>query len=343
MMRPMNDSSTPPVAPRFDDILHAARRIEGMVLHTPLLRSQLPDIDAWLKPEYLQASGAFKLRGASHALARLDEGQRRRGVACCSTGNHGRAVAYAARMLGIPATVCLSSLVPQNKVSAVQALGARVCRVGNSQDEAQQEVARLVAEEGLTDIPPFDHADVIAGQGTIGLEILLDAPHTDCIVVPLSGGGLAAGVALAAKTLKPSLRIVGISMTRGAAMAASLRAGRPVEVAEVETLADSLGGGIGLHNRHTFALCQHYLDEVIEIDENAIYAGMQSLYRVERIIAEGAAAVAHGAIASGQLRPRGHTVFLVTGANVDMDRYTRIIAGEALEIGGEVVGGGIHA
>jgi threonine dehydratase len=168
-----------------------------------------------LKLETVQPVGAFKIRGAANALARLDEAARIRGVACCSTGNHGRAVAHAGRQLGIRAVVCLSSLVPAVKVAAIEALGAEVRRVGSSQDDAQVEVDRLVAEEGMTDVPPFDHPHVIAGQGTIALELLESRPDLQAIVVPLSGGGLAGGIALAAKAIRPSIRIVGVTMDRG--------------------------------------------------------------------------------------------------------------------------------
>jgi threonine dehydratase len=148
----------------------------------------------------------------------------------------------------------MSALVPSNKVEAVRGLGAEIRIVGRSQDDAQEEVDRLVREEGLTEIPPFDHLDVIAGQGTIGLEIADDCPDAELVLVPLSGGGLASGVAAAIKARLPKARVIGVSMERGAAMEASLRAGRPVAVEEMETLADSLGGGIGLANRYTFSL-----------------------------------------------------------------------------------------
>jgi len=326
--------------PAFVDVLRAARKIDGLATRTPLIPSavEAPG-EILLKPEYLQPSGAFKLRGATNALASLDEDARRRGVACCSTGNHGRAVAYAARRLGIAATVCLSQLVPVNKVRAVEALGAEVRRIGESQDEAQREVNRMVEDEGVTDVPPFDHPDVIAGQGTIGLEILAERPDVACIVIPLSGGGLAAGVALAAKTINPGIRIVGISMSRGAAMAASLDAGRPVDVTEVPTLADSLGGGIGLANRYTFELCRRHVDEVILLDEDEIYAGMRSLYFTDRIVAEGASAVAHGALGAGKLELDGPTVFIISGNNVDMDTFTRIVNNAPVEVGELTVGG----
>ena len=188
-------------------MVHAARAaIAGVAVKTPLIASRCLDVAAkhpvFLKLETLQPVGAFKVRGAANALSRLDAEQRARGVVCCSTGNHGRGVAYAGRRLGVKATVCLSSLVPDVKVRAIEALGATVVRVGRSQDEAQHEVGRLVREEGLTDIPPFDHPAVVAGQGTIALEILEDRPEIETILVPLSGGGLIGGIALAPSTEK---------------------------------------------------------------------------------------------------------------------------------------------
>src|SRR3989338_1079765 len=185
------------------------------------------------------------------------------GVVCCSTGNHGRAIAYAARKRRMRAVVCMSALVPEAKVAGIRALGAEVRIIGRSQDDAAEESRRLVVAEGLVEIPPFDDARVIAGQGTVGLEIMAARPDLTTLLVPLSGGGLAAGVALAAKTIKPDLRIIGVSMDRGAAMQASLAAGHPAAVTEYPSLADSLGGGIGLENRHTFAICRDLLDEVV--------------------------------------------------------------------------------
>lgn len=328
--------------PCLADIMAARRAIRGVAIETPVVRSDLGSEAApfWLKLESLQPSGAFKLRGAANAVARLSPEARARGVVCCSTGNHGTAVAHAARRLGVPATVCLSELVPDAKVRAVAAQGATVVRAGRSQDDAQREADRLVAEEGLTDIPPFDHADVIAGQGTAGLELIEALPELDCVLVPLSGGGLAAGVAVAVKTAKPSARVVGISMDRGAAMAESLAAGRPVAVTEVPSLADSLGGGIGLGNRLTFAMCRDLLDDVILVTEEEIYAGMRALLCRDRLVAEGACAVAHAALLAGKVRPTGPTATLVTGRNVDMDQIARVIAGKTVSLGDLVVGGG---
>jgi threonine dehydratase len=321
----------------------AAATIAGAVLRTPVVRSaglsRRIGADVWLKLESLQPIGAFKLRGATNALARLTPAQAARGVVCCSTGNHGRAVAHAARALGISATVCLSDLVPPVKVAAVEALGARVVRAGASQDEAQREADRLVAEDGLTDIPPFDHADVIAGQGTIGLELIEDLPDLETVLVPLSGGGLIAGIALAVKSLRPKVRVIGLSMERGAAMAASLAAGRPVEVTELPTLADSLGGGIGLGNRYTFDLCRRLVDDVVLLTEAEIYDGLRWMLREERLVCEGAAAVGAAAILAGKAQVKGPTAIVVSGQNVDMDQLLAIGRGEPVDVGGQMVRG----
>lgn len=306
------------------------------VLRSPLIPAALSGrvgAEVLLKLETLQPTGAFKLRGATHAIACLTGDEARRGVVCCSTGNHGRAVAHAARARGIPATVCLSSLVPQVKVDAVAALGARVVQHGASQDEAQVMADRLSAEEGLVALPPFDHPHVIAGQGTIGLELLEDRPDLETVLVPLSGGGLLAGIAVAIKALKPAVRVIGVSMDRGAAMAASLAAGHPVDVAELPTLADSLGGGIGLKNSHTFALCRDLVDGVILLTEAEIYQGMRWMLLHERMVVEGAAAVDAAALLAGKVRPRGPTALIVSGQNVDMAQVLAIGRGEPVNLG----------
>jgi threonine dehydratase len=266
------------------------------------------------------------------------------GVVCCSTGNHGRAVAYAARQRGLRAIVCMSALVPQAKVDGISALGAEVRIVGRSQDEAQVEASRLARDEGFAEIPPFDHPDVIAGQGTIAFELVEARPDIATILVPLSGGGLAAGTAFAAKCLKPDVRVVGISMDRGAAMHASLKAGRPVEVEEVPSLADSLGGGIGLGNAHTFALCRDNLDATVLLTEDEIRLGMQALYFEDRLVTEGAAAVGAAALLSGKVRPGdGPAALIVTGLNVDMAAFADIVAGRDVRLGDITLKGRAYA
>jgi threonine dehydratase len=318
-------------------VLAARTALSGVAVRTPLIASrclgEVTGQPVFLKLETLQPVGAFKLRGAANALSELNEAERRRGVICCSTGNHGRAVAYAARRLGVRVTVCLSHLVPDVKVRAIEALGATVKRVGRSQDDAQCEASRLVADQGLTDIPPFDHPAVIAGQGTIALEILEDRPEIETILVPLSGGGLIGGIALAAKAVKPSIRIIGICMARGAAMHASLVAGQPVEVEELPTLADSLGGGIGLQNRWTFDLCRRLVDDVVLLDEREIYCAMRKILVEERLIAEGAAAVGHAALLAGKVRLGGPAAIIVSGQNAPIEQILAIGRGEPVTVG----------
>jgi threonine dehydratase len=248
-------------------------------------------------------------------------------------------VAYVAAKLGIPATVCVSSLVPQNKVTSIEALGAKVRRIGASQDDAQKEADRITEKTGAIDIPPFDHPAVIEGQGTIALEILEDVADIETILVPLSGGGLIGGIALAAKSLKPSIRIIGISMERGAAMQASLAAGKPVEVEEVPSLADSLGGGIGMDNRWTFDLCRKLVDDVVLLSEAEIYAGIRSLLLDDKIVAEGAGAVGAAAILAGKVKLKGPTALVVSGQNVDMQQLLAVARGEPVSLGGVMVKG----
>jgi threonine dehydratase len=312
------------------DAVRAARaRIARRVHRTPLRESVALTARAGhpvlLKLEHHQTTGSFKLRGATNALMALPPERRARGVAAASTGNHGRALAHAARALGIRAVICMSSLVPANKLRAVEAAGGEIRIVGRSQDDAQAEVDRLEAEEGLTPIPPFDHADVIAGQGTIGLEIAEEVPEAACVLVPLSGGGLISGIAAAIKAELPRARVVGVSMERGAAMVASLRAGRPVIVEELPTLADSLGGGIGLANRHTFAMTRALVDDTILVTEEEIAAAIRFAYREEGEVLEGAAAVGIAAILAGRHRPAGPTVLVLSGRNIDMEAHRRLI------------------
>ena len=314
------------------DIYRARHRLRGHVLHTPLVHS--PSLsehtggNVHLKLECRQTTGSFKLRGATNALLSLDDDARKRGVIAVSTGNHGRALAYAAHRLGVRAVICMSKLVPANKVEAIRALGADVHISGSSQDEAEFEVARLVKDEGLTYLPPFDHADIIAGQGTVGLELLDDLPTLDTVLVPLSGGGLLAGVALALKSASKRIRVIGVTMERGCAMHASLAAGKPVQVEELETLADSLGGGIGLDNRYTFRMAQTLVDDTVLVSEEEIAAAIRHAYATEQIVVEGSGAVGIAALLAGRIAAPGTTAVLVSGANIDMALHRRIVCGQ---------------
>ncbi len=333
---------TPTVTLTLADILEARRRIAGVADGTPMVPSPhlsgLAGQPFWLKLENMQPIGAFKLRGALNAVSRLPEGTA--GVTCCSTGNHGRGVAHAARARGLRAVICMSRLVPQTKIDGIRALGAEVRIIGDSQDAAEAESRRLAAEEGLVEISPFDDPAVIAGQGTIGLEMLEAVPDLSTILVPLSGGGLAAGIALAAKAINPRIRVIGITMDRGAAMHASLRAGHPVEVTEVPSLADSLGGGIGQDNALSFPMCRELLDDTVLVTEEEIYGAMQRLYYEDRIVAEGACVVGLAALAAGRLPPLdGPVATVITGRNVDMGMFTKVVTGQDVVLGDMVIAG----
>ncbi|WP_424929263.1 hydroxyectoine utilization dehydratase EutB [Amaricoccus tamworthensis] len=318
------------------DIVAARDIIRGVADATPMVPSPFMSsrlgTEFLLKLEIAQPIGAFKLRGAYNAIMALPDGSR--GVTCCSTGNHGRGVAYAAAKRGLKAVICMSELVPQAKVEGIRALGADVHISGSSQDDAQAECLRLVEREGLVEIPPFDDLKVIAGQGTIGLEMMEARPDLDKILVPLSGGGLAAGVAFAAKSFDPDVRVIGISMDRGAAMFASVTAGHPVEVEEVPSLADSLGGGIGNANKYSFSLCRKYLDDIVVVTEEQIRDAMQVLFYEDRMVGEGASVVGIAAYLAGLLpEPAGPVGTIVTGRNLDMRQFQRIMAGQDVMLG----------
>lgn len=318
------------------NILAARQVIRGVADATPFVPSPFMSErcgqDFLLKLENMQPIGAFKLRGAYNAVMSLPNGTA--GVTCCSTGNHGRGVAFAAARRGMRAVICMSKLVPQAKVDGIRAIGADVAIVGTSQDDALAESQRLVEAEGLVEISPFDDPLVIAGQGTIGLEMMEARPDLDTILVPLSGGGLAAGVAVAAKSIDPTVKIIGISMDRGAAMHASVAAGHPVEVDEVASLADSLGGGIGMDNRLSFPLCRDNLDDIVLVTEEEVRDAMQVLFFEDRIVAEGACVVGIAAMLAGKLpSPQGPVGTIITGRNLDMQMFHKIMGGEDIALG----------
>jgi threonine dehydratase len=315
------------------DAIHLAKsRIAGRIRSTPLAPSpslsEVSGAPVYLKLEHHQITGSFKLRGAANAVLALSPDQRKCGVVGVSTGNHGRGLAHAAQQAGVRCIICMSSLVPQNKVDGIEALGAEVRIVGESQDDAQVEVDRLVDGEGMTMLPPFDHPDIIAGQGTLGLDVLADLPDVTTVLVPVSGGGLASGVAAALKAARSDIRVIGVSMARGAAMHESLRAGQPVFVKELPTLADSLGGGIGLDNRHTFAMVRDLLDEIVLVTEAEIAAAIRHAYWREQEVIEGSGSVGIAAILAGKVALTGPAVVIISGRNIDMGLHHRLISGE---------------
>ena len=307
---------------RFADVFTARTRIAGIARRTPSVPSQhLAERiggEVSLKLETLQDTGAFKVRGAANAVLSLSDEARARGVVTYSTGNHGRAVAYVAQRAGSPATVCVSSQVTPGKIAALEATGCRLRIEGASQDEAAEIAAQLQAEEGLSVIDPINDPDVIAGHGTIGLELIEDIADLDTVVVPVSGGGLISGIALAIKSANPDCRVVGVSMDRGAAMYASLKAGKPVLVDEVTSLADSLQGGILLDNKYSFAMVRDLVDEIVLVDEDQIAQAMAHAYWNERLILEGAGATPIAALLFAERERFGERIALVlTGNAVD--------------------------
>jgi len=326
----------------LSDVFAARARIAGIADATPMIPS--PYLAArfgaefYLKLENMQPIGAFKLRGAYNAVASLPHDVT--GVTCCSTGNHGRGVAYAAAQRGIRAVICMSNLVPQAKIDGIRALGAEVRICGTSQDDALRASQELARDQGFVEISPFDDPNVIAGQGTIGLEMVERLPNLATILVPLSGGGLAAGVALAAKSINPNIRVIGISMDRGAAMHASIQAGHPVEVEEVASLADSLGGGIGLDNVLSYPMCRDLLDDIVLVSEEEIRDALQVLYFEDRIIAEGACVVGIAALLAGKVVPQlGPVATIITGRNLDMDLFSKVIMGHDVTLGTKILKG----
>lgn len=312
-------------APGFADVLAARERIVGMAHATPTIDDELLATRLGgrvvLQVEARQETGSFKVRGAANTLLSLGPAERRAGVVTVSSGNHGRAVAFVARTLGIHATVCVSTRVPAVKVEAMRVLGAQVVVGGPDQEDAEAAARRIVAEEGATFVHPFDDPRVIAGQGTLGCEIVESVPDVASIVVPLSGGGLASGIALATATLRPETKVYGVSQDRGPAMVASLAAGEVVPVDESDTLADALAGGLGPENRHTLRMCQELLAGTALVSEEEIAAAMAHLRHDLGLRVEGGGAVGVGALLAGVLVPVTPCVVVVSGGNVSDETW----------------------
>ena len=297
----------------LDDVRKAAAVIAPHVVRTPLL----PFGSGWLKPESLQPIGAFKLRGALNALARLEN--RSRGVVAYSSGNHAQAVAFAARLHGVPAAIVMPSNTPSVKIEATKALGAEVFIVGIT--ERVERAQALVAERGAALIPPFDHPDVIAGQGTIGLEILEDLPGVEAVVVPMSGGGLISGVATAIKALSPGTRVIGAEPALAADIAASLRAGSLVRwdpLQRAQTAADALRDE---PSELTWSHISQLVDDVITVSEDEIFQAMSDLARRARLVAEPS-----GAVSVAAQSKLGGGVAVVSGGNVDPALLARVLS-----------------
>jgi len=314
----------------FERIVDAEKIVSKHTIETPIVYSKVLSEaigeQVSLKLENQQITGSFKIRGAINAISNLTLEQKKAGVVALSTGNHGRGLAYAAKLMKIKCIICMSALVPQNKIDGIKALGAEVRLIGTNQDEAQVEADRLSIEEGMTYVSPFDNVDVIAGQGTLGLEIYQQIPEINFAFVPLSGGGLICGVAKALKYLKPNIKVIGVSMDRGAAMYESQKAGKPIYVEEEESLADALTGGIGLDNKYTFDLTRELVDDIVLVSEGEIARGIHHAYWNESQIVEGAGAVAIASLIHKRFKITGPSIALMCGRNINTEKHFSLIS-----------------
>ncbi|WP_087974269.1 pyridoxal-phosphate dependent enzyme [Oceanobacillus rekensis] len=303
------------------DIWKARKRIASVVKKSPLVYSpelsEMLETSVYLKLENLNVSGSFKIRGATNKILSLTSDEQKRGITTFSTGNFGLSVAYLAKQLGIKAIICISNRVPKAKVDALKQIGAQVEVYGETQDDAQQRSYQLERELGLTVIHPFDDPYIIAGQGTIGLEILDDLPEVDTVIGGLSGGGLLSGLGVALKSTDPAIQLIGVSTLMGATMYESIREGKPVKIEEKDTLADSLLGGIGLNNRYTFEMVQNFADHIALVNEVEIARGMSFMLDKHHMVIEGAAAAGIGAILNKKIQLGSHVVAVISGSSVN--------------------------
>ena len=311
------------------DIRAAQRRIANGVCVTPCAESiplsEITGVRVYCKLDNFQRTGSFKERGARNALLKLPSAQKKRGVIAASAGNHALGLAYHGRLLAIPVTVVMPDYAPLIKITTCQKLGARVLLRGRDFAEARAVADTLVASEGLTYVHGFDAPDIIAGQGTLGLEILKQVPDLDAIVCPIGGGGLIAGISVAVKALRPTIKIIGVESTHTGNFSAALRAGKPVTVARRATLADGLATlTVGVN---AFALARRRVDEVVSVSEDWIALAILRMVELEKTVVEGAAAAPLAALMAGKLpRLAGKRVALVVcGGNIDPAILSRVI------------------
>jgi threonine dehydratase len=302
----------------LEDIRQAADRVRPLARVTPLVDvTDLAGFPLRLKCESLQPGGAFKIRGAYNMVAQLTADQRRRGVVTYSSGNHGQAMALAAREVGAPAVVVMPTTAPPIKIEGAKGFGAEVIFAGTTSTERRERAEHEAHARGLTMVPPFDHEWIIAGQGTLGLEILEQAPDAAAILVPVGGGGLLAGVAAAVKLTRPGVRVIGVEPAGAAAMRASLEAGQPVTLPTTQSVADGLmpvrPGDL------TFAHAREYVDEVVTVDDAEIVDAVLWLFTKAKIVAEPSGAATVAAARTGKVRCDGPIVAIVSGGNISLD------------------------
>ena len=310
----------------LDKIYHAAFALKGVARQSDLIDAENLGGKGhiYLKTENLQVTGSFKLRGAYYKISQLSEEQKKAGIIACSAGNHAQGVALAATKMGIKSVVCMPDGAPISKVEATKHLGAQVVLVKGTYDDAYAHARKLQEETGATFIHPFDDDEVIAGQGTIGLEILEQLPDADAVVVPIGGGGLISGVAYAIKNLNPNIKVYGVQADLAPSMLQSFRQGEAVTLETVSTFADGIA--VKRPGDTTLEMVQQYVDEIVSVSEDEIAAAILALIEKQKLISEGAGAVAVAAAMFGKLPIEGKKVVcLLSGGNIDVNILHRVI------------------
>jgi threonine dehydratase len=308
---------------QLDDFKEVRARIAPHIKHTPLLTSrQLSEasgFDARLKAELFQRVGSYKIRGPLNKFALMPEEQKRRGVVCSSAGNHAQGVALAARIHGIRAVVCMATNATPSKIAATRAYGAEVVLHGSIWDEANEKAKELVRDEGLTYVHPFDDEQLIAGQGTVGLEVVQDWPEVDAVVVPIGGGGLIAGVSMAVKSYNPKIRVIGVESSDGPAMQASVKSGK-LETIDCKTVIDGLR--VRRVGEINFSVVQRYVDDIVALPDSDIFDAMLWVMERAKLVVEGAAAAPVAALLHGvvKLPQRSRVAVVLSGGNVNLQQ-----------------------
>lgn len=310
----------------LDKVYHAGYVLKNVIRKTDVIKAQriCPDADVYLKTENLQITGSFKVRGAYYKMSQLSEEERQHGVIACSAGNHAQGVALAAQKNGIKAVICLPDGAPISKVEATKRYGAEVCLVPGVYDDAYNRALQLRDEKGYTFIHPFNDESVIAGQGTIGLELFDQLPDLDAVVVPIGGGGLIAGIAFTMKNLNPNVKIYGVQAAGAPSMLRSITDGEMEELTDVSTIADGIA--VKKPGDLTFSLCQQYVDEIVTVSDDEISAAILALMEQQKLVTEGAGAVSVAAVMFNKIPVKGKKVAcLLSGGNVDVTILSRVI------------------
>lgn len=321
------------------DINQAQKRLQGFVHRTELTYSrtfsEIAGNEIYLKNENLQKTGSFKIRGALNKMATLSDQEKQRGVIASSAGNHAQGVALGATLYGISATVVMPAGAPLAKVAATRGYGAEVALYGTAYDDAYAKARQLQAETGAVFLHPFDDPEVIAGQGTIGVEILEDLPALDAVVVPVGGGGLISGLAVALKEMKPSIKVIGVEAAGAPCMLASMRAGRITTLNSVATIADGIA--VKQPGELTFGLISKYVDEIVTVEDEEIANAILMLLERAKVVAEGAGAAPVAAILQHKLSFIGKKVAaVVSGANIDVNILARVLDRGLIKAGRKV-------